>query len=428
MDDELKKKLGFTILALVVYRIGAHIATPGVNVQALSDFIQNSAAKGFFGLYDTLGGGLSRATVFALGIMPYISASIILQLAGGMVPSVAKMQQDEEGRKQITQWTRYITVLISLAQAYTFGLFVEQQIPGAVANPGFGFLATTVLVLTTGSIFVMWLGEQITERGIGNGMSLLITFSILERLWPGAINLVNYLRSGVIGFPPLVVWIGGLVVAMAATTAMTIAARRIPINVPRKVMGRGRIQEGRKSFIPVRLLTASVMPIIFAQTIIIVPGTLASFMRYQWLQDLASIFTPGDWPYTVIFTVMVILFGYFYTSIVFSSVDIAENLKKQGAFVPGVKPGASTADYIDDILARVTLWGSVFLAIVGLVPYFLSTKLGIQAQFGGTSVLIVVGTLLDTIMLIEQHRNLRKYDSLMMKGRVRFRGRQQRYM
>jgi preprotein translocase subunit SecY len=428
MDDELKKKLGFTILALVVYRIGAHIATPGVNVQALSDFIQNSAAKGFFGLYDTLGGGLSRATVFALGIMPYISASIILQLAGGMVPSVAKMQQDEEGRKQITQWTRYITVLISLAQAYTFGLFVEQQIPGAVANPGFGFLATTVLVLTTGSIFVMWLGEQITERGIGNGMSLLITFSILERLWPGAINLVNYLRSGVIGFPPLVVWIGGLVVAMAATTAMTIAARRIPINVPRKVMGRGRIQEGRKSFIPIRLLTASVMPIIFAQTIIIVPGTLASFMRYQWLQDLASIFTPGDWPYTVIFTVMVILFGYFYTSIVFSSVDIAENLKKQGAFVPGVKPGASTADYIDDILARVTLWGSVFLAIVGLVPYFLSTKLGIQAQFGGTSVLIVVGTLLDTIMLIEQHRNLRKYDSLMMKGRVRFRGRQQRYM
>ncbi|HSC58661.1 MAG TPA: preprotein translocase subunit SecY [Gemmatimonadales bacterium] len=428
MDDELKRKLGFTILALVIYRVGAHIAAPGVNVQALSDFINNSAAKGFFGLYDTLGGGLSRATVFALGIMPYISASIILQLAGGMVPSVAKMQQDEEGRKKITQWTRYITVLISLAQAYTFGLFVEQQIPGAVAQPGFGFLFTTVLVLTTGSIFVMWLGEQITERGIGNGMSLLITFSILERLWPGTINLVNYLKSGVVSFPAVVAWIVALALAMAATTAMTIAARRIPINIPRKVMGRGRIQEGKKSFIPVMLLTASVMPIIFAQTIIIVPGTLASFTRAQWLQDIASTFTPGDWPYTVLFTGMVLVFAYFYTSIVFPTVDIAENLKKQGAFVPGVKPGASTADYIDTILARVTLWGAVFLAIAGLVPYFLSTKLGIQAQFGGTSVLIVVGTLLDTVRQIEQHRQLRKYDSLMMKGRVRFRGRQQRYM
>lgn len=428
MDDELKRKLGFTILALVIYRVGAHIAAPGVNVQALSDFINNSAAKGFFGLYDTLGGGLSRATVFALGIMPYISASIILQLAGGMVPSVAKMQQDEEGRKKITQWTRYITVLISLAQAYTFGLFVEQQIPGAVAQPGFGFLFTTVLVLTTGSIFVMWLGEQITERGIGNGMSLLITFSILERLWPGTINLVNYLKSGVVSFPAVVAWIVALALAMAATTAMTIAARRIPINIPRKVMGRGRIQEGKKSFIPVMLLTASVMPIIFAQTIIIVPGTLASFTRAQWLQDIASTFTPGDWPYTVLFTGMVLVFAYFYTSIVFPTVDIAENLKKQGAFVPGVKPGASTADYIDTILARVTLWGAVFLAIAGLLPYFLSTKLGIQAQFGGTSVLIVVGTLLDTVRQIEQHRQLRKYDSLMMKGRVRFRGRQQRYM
>ncbi|MFI5234731.1 MAG: preprotein translocase subunit SecY [Gemmatimonadales bacterium] len=428
MDDELKRKLGFTILALLIYRVGAHIATPGVNVQALSDFINNSAAKGFFGLYDTLGGGLSRATVFALGIMPYISASIIMQLAGGMVPTVAKMQQDEEGRKKITQWTRYVTVLISLAQAYTFGLFVEQQIPGAVAQPGLGFLGTTVVVLTTGSIFVMWLGEQITERGIGNGMSLLITFSILERLWPGTVQMVNYVRTGVVGLPPMVFWILGLMVAMAATTAMTIASRRIPINVPRKVMGRGRIQEGKKSFIPVQLLTASVMPIIFAQTIIIVPGTLASFVRTPWLQDLAGIFTPGDWPYTVLFTVMVIVFAYFYTSIVFPTVDIAENLKKQGAFVPGVKPGASTADYIDTILARVTLWGAVFLAIVGLVPYFLSTKLGVQAQFGGTSVLIVVGTLLDTIRQVEQHRQLRKYDSLMMKGRVRFRGRQQRYM
>ncbi|HEY3492348.1 MAG TPA: preprotein translocase subunit SecY, partial [Solirubrobacterales bacterium] len=198
IDGELRRKLLFTALALLVYRVGAHIAAPGVNVQALSDFINNSAAKGFFGLYDTLGGGLSRATIFALGIMPYISASIIFQLMGGLVPQVQKLQRDEDGRKKITQWTRYAAICIALAQAYTFGLFVQTQIPGAVANPGSGFLASMVLVLTTGAIFVMWLGEQITERGIGNGMSLLITFSILEGLWPSFIQMVQYVQTNVI--------------------------------------------------------------------------------------------------------------------------------------------------------------------------------------------------------------------------------------
>jgi preprotein translocase subunit SecY len=427
MDEELKRKLLFTLLALVIYRVGAHIAAPGVNVTALADFIRNSAAAGFFGLYDALGGGLSRATVFALGIMPYISASIIFQLAGGVAPSIGKMQKDEEGKKKITQWTRYLTVFISLSQAYTFALFTE-SIPGAVPSPGFGSRLIMVVTLTTGAIFVMWLGEQITERGIGNGMSLLITFSILERLWPGTLQLLQFIRGGVVTPVGAVAFLALLVAVVAAVVGMTIAARRIPIQIPRKVMGRGRIREGQKTFIPIRLITAGVMPIIFAQTIIIVPGTLASFTKNPILTEIASFFNPGDLPYDLTFGVLILIFSYFYTSIIFNSVDLAENLKKQGAFIPGVKPGASTADYIDSVLARVTLPGGLFLALVALVPVLVSNWVGVQARFGGTSVLIVVGVLLDTIAQVEQHRTLRKYDGFMKTGRVKFRGRQQRYM
>jgi preprotein translocase subunit SecY len=427
MDEELKRKLLFTLLALVIYRVGAHIAAPGVNVTALADFIRNSAAAGFFGLYDALGGGLSRATIFALGIMPYISASIIFQLAGGVAPSIGKMQKDEEGKKKITQWTRYLTVFISLSQAYTFALFTE-SIPGAVPTPGFWSRLIMVVTLTTGAIFVMWLGEQITERGIGNGMSLLITFSILERLWPGSLHLIQFIRGNVVTPLGALLFLGILVGVVAAVVAMTIAARRIPIQIPRKVMGRGRVREGTKTFIPIRLITAGVMPIIFAQTIIIVPGTLATFTKNPILTEVASFFNPGNLPYDLTFALLILLFSYFYTSIIFNSVDLAENLKKQGAFIPGVKPGASTADYIDQVLARVTLPGGLFLAFVALVPILVSKWVGVPSQFGGTSVLIVVGVLLDTIAQVEQHRTLRKYDGFMKTGRVKFRGRQQRYM
>jgi preprotein translocase subunit SecY len=428
MDEELKRKLLFTLLALVIYRIGAHIAAPGVNVAALADFIRNSAAAGFFGLYDALGGGLSRATVFALGIMPYISASIIFQLAGGVAPSIGKMQKDEEGKKKITQWTRYLTVFISLSQAYTFALFTE-SIPGAVPTPGFWSRMIMVVTLTSGAIFVMWLGEQITERGIGNGMSLLITFSILEGLWPGTLQLLQFIRTNVVTPLGGVLFLGILVAVIGAVVAMTIAARRIPIQIPRKVMGRGRIREGQKTFIPIRLITAGVMPIIFAQTIIIVPGTLASFTNNPILTEIAAFFNPGDLPYNLTFAALILIFSYFYTSIIFNSVDLAENLKKQGAFIPGVKPGASTADYIDSVLARVTLPGGLFLALIAVLPIVVSNALDIpNSGFGGTSVLIVVGVLLDTIAQVEQHRTLRKYDGFMKTGRVKFRGRQQRYM
>ena len=426
IDEELKRKLLFTLLAVLVYRIGAHITAPGVDPAALVAFIQNSGAAGFFNLYDTLGGGLYRATIFALGIMPYISASIIFQLAGGLVPSVSKMQKEEEGRKKLTQWTRYMTIFIAFSQAYTFTLFT-QGIPGAMA-PGFSARLTMVFTLTAGAVFVMWLGEQITERGIGNGMSLLIAVSIMERLWPAGFQLVGSIKNHVVSLAGAVLLIAVAVAAIASVVAMTIAARRIPIQIPRKVMGRGRIREGQKTFIPIRLITAGVMPIVFAQTIIIVPGTLANFTKNPLLTDIAGIFKPGGWPYNIVFGVMVLLFSYFYTSIIFNSVDLAENLKKQGGFIPGVKPGAATADYIDAVLSRVTLPGAIFLAAIAILPIWISTKVGFQAVFGGTSVLIVVGVLLDTIAQVEQHRTLRKYDSFMKTGRVKFRGRQQRYI
>ena len=426
MDPELQKKIGFTLLVLVIYRVGAHIFAPGVNVQAVTDFIRNSAAAGFFGLYDTLGGGLSRATVLALGIMPYISASIIFQLAGGIVPSVGKMQKDEEGKKKLTQWTRFTTVLIALSQAYTFAIFTE-SIPGAVPVPTFFTRLTMVVTLTAGATFVMWLGEQITEQGIGNGMSLLITFSILDRVWPGTVQMAAFWKEGAMSLGQVVLFGLVLVGVITAVTAMSLAARRIPVQIPRKVMGRGRMTQGQKTFIPIRLITAGVMPIIFAQTIIIVPGTLASFTPNEFARSLADFFTPGELPYDLSFAVLILLFSYFYTSIIFNSVDLAENLKKQGGFIPGVKPGASTADYIDDVLGRVTFPGALFLAAVALVPVMLTKNLGFQQQFGGTSVLIVVGVLLDTIAQVQQHLTLRKYDSFMKAGRIKFRGRQQRF-
>ncbi|MBM4188652.1 MAG: preprotein translocase subunit SecY [Gemmatimonadetes bacterium] len=428
IDEELGRKLKFTLIAILIYRIGAHIVAPGVNVDALQAFVNsNTGTSTFFQLYDTLGGGLYRATIFALGIMPYISASIIFQLAGGIWPTVSKMQKDEEGKKRLTQWTRYSAVAIAAAQAVTFVLFVE-SIPGAVPNLGFTSRIVMVFTLTVGAIFMMWLGEQITERGIGNGMSLLIAVSIIEALWPTAFQMFESIRVGAISIGVALLVVALAVGAIVAVVAMTIAARRIPIQIPRKVMGRGRVREGQKTFIPIRLITAGVMPIVFAQTIIIMPTTIATFTQSERLREIATFFTPGDWPYDIVFAIMVVLFSYFYTSIVFNSVDLSENLKKQGGFIPGVKPGGATADYIDQVLGRITLPGSLFLALIALIPTIVARQFNYQSAFGGTSVLIVVGVLLDTIAQIEQHRQLRKYDSFMKTGRVKFRGRQQRFI
>ena len=420
---ELKEKILFTFMCLVIYRLGAHIATPGVNVQVMADFMQNQGAQTLFGVYDMfVGGGFSRATVLALGIMPYISASIMFQLAGAVFPYVEKLQKEEEGRKKITQWTRYMTVGLALGQAYGFSIFTE-SLAGAVTSPGWGFRLITILTLTTGAVFVMWLGEQITERGIGNGMSLLIFFSIIEGMWPGLFRTLDFVNQGVISFPALVVLGAVMIGVIAGVVALTVAARRIPIQIPRKVMGRGRIREGAKTYIPIRLNSAGVMPIIFAQSVIIVPGTIATFSNQPALQAMSDAFQPGTGTYYVTYALLIIFFTYFYTSIIFNPVDLAENLKKQGGFVPGVKPGAATADYIDDVLSRVTLPGSVFLTAVALLPFFIFDAFNVPFFFGGTAILIIVGVALDTMQQVQQHLRVRHYDEFMKQGRLKFRGR-----
>jgi preprotein translocase subunit SecY len=350
----------------------------------------------------------------------------MFQLAGAVFPYIEKLQKEDDGRKKITQWTRYMTVLLSIGQGYGFAIFTE-SLSGAVAQPGWGFRAVTVLILTTGAVFLMWLGERITERGIGNGMSLLIFFSIMQGAWPGFFRTIEFVISGVISVPNLVVLGIVMVGVVAGVVAITVSARRIPIQIPRKVMGRGRIREGQKTFIPIRINSAGVMPIIFAQSIIIVPGTIATFSNVPFLQGLSDSFAPGTGLYYLSYGLLIIFFTYFYTSIIFNPIDLAENLKKQGGFIPGVKPGAASADYIDDVLSRVTLPGSMFLCLIALLPFFVFDAFNVPFFFGGTALLIVVGVALDTVVQVQQHLHVRHYDDYMKQGRVKFRGRR-RYM
>ena len=419
---ELWQKIVFTFICLVLYRTGAHITVPGVDVVALTDFFANQGNGGILGLYDLfVGGGLSRATVFALGIMPYISASIFMQIAGAVVPTVEKMQKDEEGRKKITQWTRYFTVILAAVQGYGFALFTS-SLQNAVIRPGFGFIVQTVLFLTAGAIFVMWLGEQITERGLGNGASLIIFFSIIERFWPGIFGTFRFVQTQAVGLFSLLV-LGILMVAVVAgTVAVTMAARRVMIQIPQRTMARGRMREAAKNFIPLRVNASGVMPIIFAQSVIVVPGAFAQFTGRG--QAIAEYFQPGTWLYYVFSAALIVFFTYFYTSIIFNPIDLSENLKKQGGFIPGVKPGSKTAEYIDYVVTRITLPGAIFLTFIALLPVFIADMINVPFRFGGTSLLIVVGVALDTLAQIQNHLLLRKYDGFMKKGRVRYRGRQ----
>ena len=425
---ELKEKILFTLLILLIYRFGAHITVPGVDVGILKQQF-GALQGGILGIYDMfVGGGLSRATILALGIMPYISASIMFQLLAAVFPTVEKMQKEgEDGRQRLTQWTRYTTVVLSAVQGFSYAAFLNST--GAVRDPGFLFNMTTTITLTVGAIFVMWLGEQITERGIGNGMSLLIFFSIIES-FPAAVGRTwESFIAGQIKIFAVVMLIAVLISITAAVVAMTMGARKIPVQIPRKVVGRGRIREGQKSFVPLRVNSAGVMPIIFAQSFIVVPGTIAQFAGQTggFLDTIADIFQPGP-VYYITYGLLIVFFTYFYTAIIFNPVDLAENLKKQGAFVPGVKPGARTAEYIDRVLTRVTLPGSIYLALIALVPFWIFDIFNIQTFFfGGTGLLIVVGVGLDTVQQAQQHLLLRHYDGFMKKGRVKLRGRS-RYM
>jgi preprotein translocase subunit SecY len=421
-NTELWDKIKFTFLCLVLYRLGSHITAPGIDVVALTNFFANKGGGGLLGLYDLfVGGGLSRATVFALGIMPYISASIFIQIAGAVLPQVEKMQKEEEGRKTVNQWTRYITIGLAVVQGWGFALFTS-SLQDAVITPGFAFKLQMVLFLTTGAIFVMWLGEQITERGLGNGASLIIFFSIVERFWPGILDTFKFVTTQAIG-PFSLILLGVVMVAVVAgTIAITIAARRIMIQIPQRTMSRGRQREASRNFIPLRINTAGVMPIIFAQSVIVIPGAFGQFSGNPFMQQMAERVQPGTWLYFVLLSILIIFFTYFYTAIIFNPVDIAENLKKQGGFIPGVKPGAKTAEYVDAVISRITFPGAIFLTFIALLPMFILDMINVPFTFGGTSLLIVVGVALDTMAQINQHMLLRKYDGFMKKGRVRFRG------
>ena len=422
---ELWDKIMFTFLCLVIYRVGSHVTAPGVDVVAMMDYFQNQqGGGGLLGLYDLfVGGNLSKATIFALGIMPYISASIFAQIAGAVFPTWEKMQKDEEGRKKITQWTRYATIALALVQAWGFALFTE-SVQGAVASPGFGFKFEMAWILTTGAMFVMWLGEQITERGLGNGASLMIFFSIVERFWPSAIQTFKFVGTGTITPLALVALVALMLAVVAGVVAITLAARRIAIQIPQRTMARGRMREAARNFIPLRINSSGVMPIIFAQSLIVVPGAIAQFSGSERAREFSDLFAPGTGLYFLLSAALILFFTYFYTSIIFNPVDIAENLKKQGGFIPGIKPGSKTAEYIDDVVSRITLPGAIFLTIMALLPVWIADAMSVPFRFGGTSVLIVVGVALDTIAQMNQHLLLRKYDGFMKKGRVRFRGRQ----
>lgn len=422
---ELWEKIVFTFICLTIYRVGAHITAPGVDSVALLDFFNNQKSNGLLGLYDLfVGGGLSRATVFALGIMPYISSSIFVQIAAAIIPSVEKMQKDEEGRKKITQWSRYLTVGLAIVQAWGFALFTE-SLQGAVASPGFWFRVQMALFLTTGAVFVMWLGEQITERGLGNGASLIIFFSIVERFWSSIFQTANFVSTQAIGPFSLVVLTAVMIAVVAGVVTVTLAARKVLIQIPQRTMARGRMREAARNFIPLRINSSGVMPIVFAQSVIVIPGALAQFSGNPRLQSLADRFAEGSWPYIILSAALILFFTYFYTSIIFNPLDLAENLKKQGGFIPGVKPGAKTAQYIDEVMSRITLPGALFLTAIALIPVIIAKWISVPFRFGGTSLLIVVGVALDTMSQMNQHLLLRKYDGFMKKGRVRFRGRQQ---
>ena len=433
---DLRKKLFITLALLSVYRIGAYIPTPGVNGAALVQFFQNvTRTEGgtLFGIMNMFSGGaLTRLTIFALGIMPYISASIILQLLITVVPHLEKLSKEgEAGRRKIIQYTRYGTVVLAIIQSFFISLWLESparfQGLQIVDNPGWPFRILTVITLTTGTAFIMWLGEQIQERGIGNGISLIITAGIISRL-PTALYQVFVLISP---FSPekrqlnlftLVIMAGIGVLVIVAVILITQGQRKIPVQYAKRIIGR-KVYGGQSTYIPLRVNQAGVIPIIFAQSIILFPATIAGFIPHAGLQNMAQSLVRGQVVYTIMYTLLIVFFAYFYTAITFNPNDVADNMKKYGGFVPGVRPGKHTAEYFDFIMTRITLPGAIFLSFIAVFPDMLGAWLKIPyliaSFFGGTALLIVVGVMLDTMRQIESQLLMRHYEGFMKKGRIR---------
>ncbi|MFP4391578.1 MAG: preprotein translocase subunit SecY [Desulfohalobiaceae bacterium] len=423
-NKELRNKILFTLGLLIVYRLGIHVPVPGINAQAISDFF-SGAQDTLFGLFDMFsGGGLSRFSVCALGIMPYISASIILQLLTAVSPELKRLKKEEgeAGRKKITQYTRYGTVLITLVQGtgIAVGLQTMTSPSGVpvVPNPGPLFVFTTVITLTTGTIFIMWLGEQITARGIANGISLIIFAGIVASI-PGALSQTySLLRAGELNIPLLLLVIVVIVGALVFTCFMETSQRRIPIHYAKRMMGR-KLYGGQSTHLPLRVNTAGVIPAIFASSILMFPGTIANFSQVQALERASALFSPESLLYNLIFVGLIIFFCFFYTAIIFDPKDIAENLKKQGGFIPGIRPGKQTYLYIDKVLTRITFWGSLYISAICVLPMILITQLNLPFYFGGTALLIVVGVAIDTMSRVQSYLISHQYEGLMQKSKLK---------
>jgi preprotein translocase subunit SecY len=451
---DLRKRIVFTLVLLAVYRLGSYIPTPGIDSDAIREFFRSvqSGAFGFFNLFS--GGALERFSIFALGIMPYISASIILQLLTVVWPYLEKLSKEGEiGRRKINQYTRYGTIVLAIVQSLGIAFWLKAQTTqgGAAIVPphvqdslwGLGFPLMTVITLTTGTAFVMWLGEQISERGIGNGISLIIFAGIVVGLPGAVVNTIEGIRTDQHSIFTVILLVLFMIAVVGFVVLMERAQRRIPVQYAKRVVGR-KVYGGTNTYLPLRVNTAGVIPVIFASSILVLPQTLGQAVDAPWAQAIARQLAMGEPIYYLLQIVGIIFFAYFYTSIVFNPVDTADNMRKYGGYIPGIRPGKKTSDYIDRVLTRITLVGSLYLAAVCILPEFLltgvhvaqlpfgvgetldaalptwfTTGLGFNFYFGGTSLLIVVGVAMDTIQQIESQLVMRNYDGFMKRGRIR---------
>ena len=420
---ELKKRIIVTLLLLAVYRVGCHIPTPGIDSAALASFFEQASGTlfGFFNMF--AGGAFQRLSVFALGIMPYISASIILQLLTVVVPYLERLQKEGEmGRKKIVQYTRYGTVILSIIQGFGIAMWMEAQQGGGapiVLDPGWSFRLMTMITLAAGTSFLMWLGEQITERGIGNGISLIIFAGIVAGMPTAVGNTLRQLTIGEIGPIFILALLVFMVAVIGFIVFMETSHRRIPVQYAKRIIGR-RMYGGQSTHIPLKINTAGVIPAIFASSILMFPATIAGFVNHPLMQTIAEKWlAPTTLVYNIIYVGFIIFFCYFYTAVVFNPVDVADNMKKYGGFIPGIRPGRTTADYIDRVLTRITLGGAIYVAAVCVLPTFLITRFNVQFYFGGTALLIVVGVALDTVQQIESHMLTRHYEGLIGGGRIK---------
>ena len=423
---ELQKRLLFTLFMLFVYRVGIHIPTPGIDSAIMVEWFEQQRGT-LLGMFDMFaGGGLRSLSIFALGIMPYISASIIVQLLGMVHPTFEQLKKEgAAGRHKLTQYTRYGTVVLCLIQSYFMAFGVEQMSGPAgepvVLFPGWGFRLTAMITMTTGTCFLMWLGEQITERGIGNGISLIIFAGIVAQLPVAIYNSVRLTSTGELPIFVLLFLVVFMLAVVAGIVFMETAQRRIPIQYPKQIRGR-RVYGGQSTHLPLKINVSGVIPPIFASSIIVFPATIAQFFpNVAFMRTLADTMNPGGLLYNAIFIVAIVFFTYFYTAVVFNPVDVSENLKKHGGYVPGIRPGKATAEYLDKVLSRLTLVGAVYLSVVCVLPMILISRANVPFYFGGTSLLIVIGVSLDTMSQIESHLISRQYDGLLKSGRIKSR-------